>query len=174
MLSLNRAMVLGNITRDPEVRTTPSGQAVATFSIATNRRWTTQEGQQQEATEYHDVVAWGKLAEISQQFLKKGNRVYVDGRLQTRSWEGQDGNKRTRTEIVAENLISLERAPFNPDRASQFDTRVSTSIPTPPADEEAKAPAATKAEKKVEKKDEAASAGAAGAEDEISLDDIPF
>lgn len=107
MFSLNRATIIGHLTRDPELRTTPNGQNVTSFSVATNRRWTDASGSQQEATEFHDIVAWGKLAEIASSFLHKGERAYVEGRLQTRSWEGQDGAKRSKTEIVAENLINL-------------------------------------------------------------------
>jgi single-strand DNA-binding protein len=110
-MNLNKAMVIGNLTRDPETRTTPSGQSVANFSVATSHFWKDQQGQRQEKTEYHNIVAWGKLAEIVQQYLGKGRKVYVEGRLQTRDWEGQDGVKRYRTEIVAENMIMLDRAP---------------------------------------------------------------
>lgn len=103
-------MLIGNLTRDPEVKTTPSGQNVANFSVATNRVWTNPQGQKQEAVEFHNIVAWGKLAEICGQYLGKGRKVYVEGRLQTRDWQGQDGVKRYRTEIVAENMIMLDRA----------------------------------------------------------------
>ncbi len=108
-MNLNKAMIIGNLTRDPEVKTTPSGQNVASFSVATNRVWTNAQGQKQEAVEYHNIVAWGKLAEICGQYLNKGRKVYVEGRLQTRDWEGQDGVKRYKTEIVAENMIMLDR-----------------------------------------------------------------
>jgi len=108
-MNLNKVMIIGNLTRDPEVKTTPSGQNVASFSVATNRVWTNAQGQKQEAVEYHNVVAWGKLAEICGQYLNKGRKVYVEGRLQTRDWEGQDGVKRYKTEIVAENMIMLDR-----------------------------------------------------------------
>lgn len=110
MYSLNRATILGNLTRDPEVRQTPSGQSVCTFAVATNRTWNDASGTKQEATEFHNVVAWGKLAEICGQYLAKGRKVYVEGRLQTRDWDGQDGIKRYRTEIISENLIILDRA----------------------------------------------------------------
>ena len=102
-------MVIGNLTRDPETRTTPSGQAVCNFSIATSSSWKDAAGARQERTEYHPIVAWGKLAEICQQYLAKGRKVFVEGRLQTREWEAQDGTKRQRTEIVAESMIMLER-----------------------------------------------------------------
>lgn len=108
MFSLNRAMIIGNATRDPEMRYTPNGQAVTSFGVATNRRWTDKNtGEMQEQVEFHDVVAWSKLAENISQIVKKGMPVYVEGRLQTRQWEGQDGAKRQRTEIVADNIIAL-------------------------------------------------------------------
>ncbi len=101
-------MIIGNLTRDPETRTTPSDQPVTTFSVATNLIWTDANGEKQKKAEFHNVVAWRKLAEICAQYLKKGNKVYIEGRLQTRDWEGQDGVKRYRTEIVAENMIMLD------------------------------------------------------------------
>ena len=129
-MSLNKALIIGNLTRDPEVRATPSGQQVATFSVATNRAWTnSQTGQKQESSEFHNVVAWGKLAEIASKYLAKGRRVYVEGRIQTRDWTGQDGVKRYRTEIVVENFIMLDRAPsgssegpFTPTQPAASDT----------------------------------------------------
>lgn len=110
-MNLNKAMIIGNLTRDPETRTTPGGQTVCSFGVATNRTWTDAQGQRQESTEYHNVVTWGKLAEICSKFLTKGRKVYIEGRLQTREWEAQDGTRRNRTEIVAENMIILDRVP---------------------------------------------------------------
>jgi single-strand DNA-binding protein len=110
-MNLNRAQIIGNLTRDPETRTTPNGQTVANFSVATSYVWKDQAGVRQEKPEYHNIVAWGKLADICQQYLGKGRKIFVEGRLQTRDWEGQDGVKRYRTEIVAENMIMLDRAP---------------------------------------------------------------
>jgi len=107
MMNLNKVMIIGNLTRDPEVRTTPSGQTVASFALATNLAWTDASGQKQEKAEFHNVVAWRKLADICGQYLKKGKPVYIEGRLQTRDWTGQDGVKRYRTEIVADNMIML-------------------------------------------------------------------
>lgn len=108
MLNLNRAQILGNLTRDPEMRYTPNGQAVTSFTVATNRRWKGRDGAADgEATEYHDIVVWGKQAESITPMLKKGAPVFVEGRLQTRNWEGQDGVKRYKTEIVSENIIVL-------------------------------------------------------------------
>ncbi|MBU0667947.1 single-stranded DNA-binding protein [Patescibacteria group bacterium] len=108
-MSLNRAQLIGNLTRDPELRQVPGGATVATFSVATNFSWTDQSGQRQDKAEYHNVVAWRKLAEICGQYLKKGGKVFIEGRIQTRDWEGEDGQKRYRTEIVADNMIMLDR-----------------------------------------------------------------
>ena len=109
-MNLNKAMIIGNLTRDPEVKNTPAGATVASFAIATNFVWVDQSGQKQEKVEFHNVVAWRRLAEICGQYLHKGSKVYIEGRLQTRDWTGQDGVKRYRTEIVAENMIMLDRA----------------------------------------------------------------
>lgn len=100
---INKAIIYGNLTRDPEKRALPSGQSVCSFAVATNRNYTDKEGKKQEQTEFHDVVAFGKLADVMGQWLKKGRPVYIEGRMQTRSWE-QDGVKRYRTEIVADNF----------------------------------------------------------------------
>jgi single-strand DNA-binding protein len=108
--SVNKVILIGNLGKDPEVRHTPSGAAVANFSIATNESWNNREGQREERTEWHRVVAFGKLADICGQYLKKGKQVYIEGRLQTRSWEDRDGNKRYTTEVVASNMTMLGRA----------------------------------------------------------------
>ncbi len=108
-MSLNRAQLIGNLTRDPEMRQIPGGQIVSTFGMATNFTWTDQSGQKQSKPEYHNIVAWRKLGEICGQYLRKGSKVYIEGRIQTREWEGEDGNKRYRTEIVADNMIMLDR-----------------------------------------------------------------
>jgi len=104
--SWNRVELIGNLTRDPELRYTPTGTAVATFSIATNRTYIS-DGEKKEEADFHRIVAWNKLAELCSQLLKKGNRVFVSGRLQNRTWEGQDGNQRNTTEIVIEDMILL-------------------------------------------------------------------
>lgn len=107
-MSLNRMQLIGNLTRDPEMKQIPGGQVVTSFGVATNFSWKDQSGAQQNKTEFHNVVAWRKLAEICGQYLKKGSKVFVEGRLQTRDWEGEDGVKRYRTEIVADNMIMLD------------------------------------------------------------------
>src|SRR3990167_5923847 len=106
---LNKVMIIGNLTRDPELRYTPNGQAVVGMGVATNRSWTDQAGEKKDEVEFHDVVVWGKLAEICSQILAKGRRVYFEGRLQTRSWEAQDGAKRQKTEIIASDMIVLDK-----------------------------------------------------------------
>jgi len=100
MASVNKVILIGNLGKDPELRYTPQRQAVATFPIATSERWTDKSGQRQERTEWHNIVLWNKQAELANQYLKKGRSVYIEGRLQTRSWDDRDGNKRYRTEIV--------------------------------------------------------------------------
>ena len=131
-MDLNRAQIIGNITRDPDSRTTPTGQHVCSFGVATNMQWTDQQGQKQQRAEFHNVVAWGKLAEICGQYLTKGRRVFLEGRLQTREWEAQDGAKRTRTEIIAENMIMLDRAPAGGGGSAHPATpNEPTIVPTP-------------------------------------------
>ena len=154
MFSLNRATILGNLTKDPEMRYTPNGQAVTSFSVATNRRWTDKNtGEAQEVAEFHDVVAWGKLAEIASQFLKKGQPAYIEGRIQTRNWEGQDGVKRYKTEIIADNVIALGAKGAKP---ADYDSSYSQN----PVEEVAKSD-----EKKPAKND---------SDEEIDIEDIPF
>ena len=104
---LNKVMVIGNVGRDPEMRYIPSGKPVTSFSVATSRSWTNSEGERREETEWFNVVAWGNLAEICKQHIRKGRQVYVEGRLQTRSWEDPEGKKRFRTELVANEMILL-------------------------------------------------------------------
>ena len=105
--SLNKAMIIGNLGSDPEVRSTSSGTRVATLSVATSRRWNDRSGQQQERTEWHRVVAWEGLAEVCERYLSKGDRIYVEGRIEYRQWEGDDGRTRYTTEIRAREMIML-------------------------------------------------------------------
>lgn len=104
---LNKVMIIGHLGRDPEMRYTPSGRPVTTFSVATSRSWNTSNGERRSDTEWFNVVSWGSLAEICKQYLSKGQQVYIEGRLQTRRWEDDDGNKRTTVEIVAKEMIML-------------------------------------------------------------------
>ncbi len=166
--SLNKVQLIGNLTRDPELRYTPSGRAVATFGIATNRSWTTESGEKREEVDFHKIVAWGKLGEICSQFLAKGRKAYVEGRLTTRNWTAQDGQEKTTTEVVIDDMILLD----NKGNAQAV-----------PAGEEASYPEASKAQKPAH----SASSGqakkaiveeeepkVADAKDEVAPDDIPF
>lgn len=108
---LNKVMLIGQVGRDPEMRYTPSGKPVTSFSLATSRTWITADGERREATEWFNIVAWRELAEICKQYLRKGSTVYIEGRLQTRSWEGADGQRHYRTEVVADEMILLDRSP---------------------------------------------------------------
>lgn len=103
-VNLNKIFILGNVTRNPESRSTPSGQTVTTFGVATNRMWTDGQGQRQKKAEFHNIVAWGKLGEICAQYLQKGKLVFLEGRIETRSWDAPDGSKRYKTEVIAENM----------------------------------------------------------------------
>ena len=109
MVSVNRMIIIGNLGSEPEMRFTPSGRPVTSFSVATNRRYTTAEGERKEETEWFTVVTWGRLAEQCNQFLTKGRLVYVEGRLRTHTWESQDGQRRYRNEIVADRVSFLDR-----------------------------------------------------------------
>lgn len=108
-MSLNRVQLIGNLTRDPEARQIPGGTNVTTFGVATNYSWTDPSGQKKDKAEFHNIVAWRKLGEICAQYLRKGSKVFVEGRLQTREWQGEDGVKRSRVEIVLDNMIMLDR-----------------------------------------------------------------
>ena len=146
-MDLNKVMLIGNITQDPEVRTTPSGISVTSFGLPTNLVWTDQQGQKQEKAEFHNIVAWRRLAEIMGQYLHKGSKVYIEGRLQTSSWDDQSGNKRYRTEVIADNMIMLDRK----SQSAGPSSAPSYARQEPPV---AQAPQST--------------------EEEISVEDIPF
>ena len=111
MRSVNKVILIGNLTREPEVKQTQGGQAVATFGIATNREWATREGSRQSSAEFHELVAFARLADICGQFLRKGNLVYIEGYLKTRSWIAEDSTRRFRTEVVVNDMIRLEKRP---------------------------------------------------------------
>ena len=107
MSSLNKVLLIGNLGKDPEIRYTQNGQSVASFSLATSESWTDQQGNKQDKTEWHNIVAWGKLADLSQRFLAKGRQVYIEGRIQSREWTDQTGGKRRTTDIVASSIVFL-------------------------------------------------------------------
>lgn len=154
-MNLNKAMIIGFLTRDPEIRTTPTGKTVASFSVATNFVWTDQSGQKHEKAEFHNIVAWARLAEICGQYLKKGAKIYLEGRLQTRDWVGQDGVKRYRTEIIAENMIMLDRA----GARSQADRTEQPPMPSEPV---------------INIEEAVGAAGDGQSEEEIKVENIPF
>ena len=160
-MDLNRATILGRLTRDPESRTTGSGIVVTNFSVATSTVWTdAATKEKKELTEFHNIVAWRRLGEIVAQYLKKGNQVYVEGRIQTRSYEAQDGTKKYRTEIIADNLIMLgskgQGASPAGDRSDEVRYEPATAKQAPHTDSSAAAPQS-------------------GAQtEEISVEDIPF
>jgi single-strand DNA-binding protein len=129
-------MIIGHLGRDPEMRYTPSGRPVTTFSVATSRSWNTSDGERRSDTEWFNVVAWGSLAEICKQYLAKGQQVYIEGRLQTRRWEDDNGNKRTTVEIVAKEMIMLGDRKKKPDHDSEEDsTEFETDSPESEEDE---------------------------------------
>jgi single-strand DNA-binding protein len=166
-MSLNKAMIIGNLGRDPEMRYTPSGQAVTQFTVAVNRNFRGADGEWQEETEWFRVVAWGQTGERAAENLRKGGKVYVEGRIQTRQWEDQTGAKRTTTELVADRVTNLERRPRE-DGDSGFTPRASNR----PA--EAGAAAATGGAAPA---GAAAGTGGSGGRDELDhtdLDDLPF
>ena len=128
MSGLNKAILIGNLGKDPELRYTPSGQAVSTFSLATSRRWKDKEGQQKDQTDWHNLVAWGKQAEIAKEYLKKGSSIYVEGRIQYRSYDDKEGNKKYITEIVIQNFQMLGRK--GSDGGSEAPVSADTQVPS--------------------------------------------
>ncbi|MFH2105135.1 MAG: single-stranded DNA-binding protein [Parcubacteria group bacterium] len=165
-MDLNKATIIGRLTQDPEVKTTPNGQSVASFGVATNLTWKDQQGQKQERVEFHNVVAWRKLAEICGQYLQKGKQVYIEGRLQTRQWEGQDGVKRNRTEIVADNMIMLG-GPGGSSGGGQSQPAASSAAEEPPVIQ-------VEDEIKTDDKDNKPAAKGNNDKEKVSIEDIPF
>lgn len=164
--SLNKVMLIGNLTRDPNLRYTPNGTAVCSFGLATNRSWTPADGgEKQEKVEYHNIVAWSKLADICGQLLHKGDKVYVEGRLQTRDWKGDDGADRKTTEIVIDNMMLLSSGRGGRDMSDDID--MGTPAPAP-----ARASKASKSSSNDDMVDDSAANAVTDVED-VS-DDIPF
>ncbi|MDP3955351.1 MAG: single-stranded DNA-binding protein [bacterium] len=167
--SLNKVQLIGNLTRDPELRYTPQGTAVCTFGLATNRTWTTDSGDKKEDVEFHRLVAWAKLAELCAQLLFKGRRIYIEGRLQTRSWTGQDNIAHSITEIVVSDMMILDSK-----RAEEGTPAVDL-----PKDETPEVMPAEASEVAVKEPEPAPKKPAKKAEEpketqEVSADDIPF
>ena len=119
MSSLNKILLIGNLGKDPEIRYTPDGSAVATFSLATSENWTDKSGSRQEHTEWHTIVAWGRLADLSKRFLSKGRQVYIEGRIRSRDWTDRDGNKKRNTEVIATQMVLLGSRPQNAEAGVQ-------------------------------------------------------
>ena len=187
--SLNKAMLIGNLTKDPELRYTPSGTAVCSFRVATNRSWTPSDSsERREETEFHRIVTWNKLAELCSQLLTKGRKVYIEGRLQTRSWDTPEGEKRFATEIVAEDMVLLDSRRMVEERGEEAEKEETpaASQSKPGAEEPAKKEDeqekdSKKASKQKEKPKETKDDGSKEAkeeakeeEGEIDVDDIPF
>jgi single-strand DNA-binding protein len=163
--SLNKVQLIGNLTRDPELRYTPTGAAVCTIGLATNRMWTTESGEKKEETEFHRVVAWNKLAELCSQLLTKGRKIYVEGRLRTNTWQGQDGSQRSTTEVVIEDMIILDsRRATAEGEAPEAEVARATTVAQPAVKP---APARKKAESEEPKKETSVT-------EDINPDDIPF
>jgi len=161
---LNKVILIGNLTNDPELRYTPNGVAVCSFGLATNRSWTTQEGDKKEAAQFHRIVAWAQLAEICSQLLSKGVKVYVEGRLQYRDWVGKDEVKRQTTEIVIEDMVLLSSTK-RPDESNQTDDDMAVEFEKSQADQEKEV--APVEQKKSTKKEEPKKL-------EENKEDIPF
>jgi single-strand DNA-binding protein len=140
MLTLNKVMIIGNVGTEPEMRFTPNGNPVTSFRVATNRVYTTPEGERRQETEWFTVVAWNRLAENCNQYLTKGQRVYAEGRLHTRSWEGQDGQQRSRSEIVANRVLFLDRQATAPTSGEGGEESSSSPSEPEPAVEDAPFP----------------------------------
>jgi single-strand DNA-binding protein len=124
MRSINKVILIGNLTRDPELKETQNGQSITTFGIATNREWNTSDKERKKSTEFHEVVAWAKLAEICSTYLKKGKLVYLEGYLKTKSWESETGERRFRTEIVLQDMIMLDKRATDHKENSEEETAV--------------------------------------------------
>ncbi len=161
---INKAIIFGNVTRDPEMRALPSGIQVATLSIATNRTWKDKSGAKQESVDYHNVVVFGKQAELVNQYIKKGSSLYIEGRIQTRSWDDKDGTKKYRTEIVADVMQFGPRSASTPSNYSAGSSGTTASTASKPKSASAKSENST---------DESPDS-IEYPEEDINVDDIPF
>jgi len=132
MAGINKVIIVGNLGKDPELRHTPQGQAVANFPVATSENWVDKSGQKQERTEWHRVVVWGKLAELCGKYLSKGRKAYVEGRLQTRAWDDKDGQKRYTTEVIANTVQFLDSAASQAAERSNSNEEASNPFGSPP------------------------------------------
>ncbi len=167
--SLNRVQLIGNLTRDPELRYTPQGTAVCSFGLATNRSWTTDTGEKKDEAEFHRIVAWNKLAELCSQFLTKGKKVFVEGRLSTRTWSAQDGTQKSTTEIIISDMILLDSMGTKPAAVAD---KEEAEVEEAPKEVKKKAKKEDKEEK--EETEETPSEPASSTSEEVAPDDIPF
>lgn len=185
--SLNRVQLIGNLTRDPELRYTPNGTAVCSFGLATNRTWKTETGEKHEEAEFHNIVAWNKLAELCSQFLVKGRKIYVEGRIATRTWTGQDGVSRNRTEIVISDMILLdsrrletdtqaqEAAKVEEDKTEEAKDEVPGDKPSSASPQKPKKKSKDKTKERKVENDVASKPSPTGGQDEaVEPSDIPF
>lgn len=174
--SLNKVLLIGNLTRDPELRYTPSGAAVCTFGIATNRSYTASDGTKKEEVEFTKIVSWNKLGELCNQLLRKGRKVYVEGRMQTRSWETPDGQNRQTTEVVIDDMRILDPKPQGFDDAGGSSDYAQKDVSTPAETDEPikneESSAKPKDKKEEDKKDNKAQPKEES--QEVDLDDLPF
>lgn len=172
--SLNKVMLIGNLTRDPELRYTPSGAAVCTFSVATNRYYVASDGNKKEETEFIKIVSWNKLAELCSQLLAKGRKVYVEGRLQTRSWETPDGQNKQTTEVVIDDMRILDsRKDFDGGGAVE-EVAIEPVKDTEPVVEEEKEKVSKVEEEDKDKKDDKKKGKDKEEGEDVDLDDLPF
>ncbi|MEA3273557.1 MAG: single-stranded DNA-binding protein [Patescibacteria group bacterium] len=158
-MNVNKAIIVGRLTKDPEARTTPNGKAVTSLSVATSQNWKDQSGNKQEKTEFHDVVLWGKVAEISAQYLVKGQEVYLEGKIETRNWEGKDGVKKYKTEIVLSGMDGKMQMGSKPRGASNGPSESANQTNSGAGSNSSK---------------EASKEGEANKDEEIKIEDIPF
>lgn len=171
--SLNKVLLIGNLTRDPELRYTPSGAAVCTFGLATNRYYVASDGAKKEETEFIKIVAWNKLGELCSQLLSKGRKVYVEGRLQTRSWETPDGQNRQTTEVVIDDMRILDSRretdglPGEEEIIPETDIKAPDAIEEPKAETGKKVAKVAKSKQKEEKED-------TKEDEKVDLEDLPF
>lgn len=166
--SLNKVMLIGNLTRDPELRYTPTGAAVCTIGLATNRTWTTESGEKKEEVEFHRIIAWSKLAELCNSLLTKGRKIYIEGRIHTNSWQAQDGSTKNITEIIMEDMMILDPKPGVKavgEESSTYHEKAQTSSP----------PMASKNDqKKIEEESVQTSSTKSPVDEHVDPDDIPF
>ena len=177
--SLNRVQLIGNLTRDPELRYTPTGTAVCSFGMATNRSWTTEAGEKRDEADFHRIVAWNKLAELCSQFLTKGKKVFVEGRLSTRNWNAQDGTQKTTTEIIISDMILLDSSGRRPAEAEDssvepVDSASESEGPKEKKPKKSVRPVASVSSKDSHKGQQDTEKQAPPTDEEVAPDDIPF